>query len=292
MQALKKALTNIRRQPYQSLMAMLMMSLVFFASFVLTMIIFGATQIIGYFESRPQVIAFFSTDSEKSKLENGAQFMKDKSYVEKVKIVTKEDALSLYKEDNKNDPILLELVTADIFPASLEVSAKEITSLPQIRDDLQSLDGVEDVMYQKDIIESLTSIIRNVRIVGLVIIAFLLLMSLMFIGVILSLRISLKRHEIGVMKLLGAGVSYIVAPYMMEGMIYGALGAIVGWLGMFTLYLYLTPTLIQFFGSIIHFPVSVTMFGVLLCAGIGSGMLIGVIGSFAAVRRFVRKNKN
>lgn len=283
------ALHNIRRSPYQSLMATLMMSLVFFMSSVLVIFLLGASQIISYFESRPQVIAFFATSAPEAQIQAAAETMRAKDYVDKVKVVSKEDALALYKEDNKNDPVLLELVTADIFPASIEVSAKEITSLPAIRDDLKTLPGVDDVMYQKDVIDSLTAIIKNVRLVGIIVVSFLLLMSLMFITVILSLRIALKKQEIGIMRLLGAGVGYIVLPYMTEGMIYGFLGSLLGWLGMFILYLYATPALVSFFGSIIHFPVSYLVFVSVLVGGALTGMLIGLIASFLAVRRFVKK---
>lgn len=283
------AFHNIRRSPYQSLTAILMMSLVFFMSSIMVVFLLGAGQIISYFESRPQVIAFFSTSAASADIEAATILMQSKPYVEKVKVVSKEDALKLYREDNKNDPVLLELVTADIFPASIEVSAKEITALPRIRDDLKMLPEVEDVMYQKDVIDSLTSIISNVRIVGIIIVSFLLLMSLMFVIVVLSLRIAIKRQEIGIMRLLGAGVGYIVLPYMVEGMIYGMVGAILGWLGMFILYLYTTPFLVTFFGSIIHFPVDPLVFIGILAGGTITGMLIGLIASFVAVKRFVKK---
>lgn len=289
MRSFTTAVHNIRRSPYQSTMAILMMSLVFFMTFVLVAFILGATQIIRYFESRPQVIAFFATTAPVSQVQVAADTMKNKPYVEKVNVVSKEDALKLYKDSNKNDPVLLELVTADIFPASLEVSAKEITSLPQIRDDLKTLTGVEDVMYQKDVIDSLTAIIKNVRIIGLIVITFLSIMSLMFIIVVLSLRIALKRQEIAIMRLLGAGVGYIVLPYMVEGMVYGIMGSVVGWLGLFTLYLYATPQLISIFGTIIRFPVSWTIFAFLFAGGSIGGALIGILASFMAVRRFVRR---
>lgn len=289
MRSFTAALHNIRRSPYQSFTAVLMMGLVFFMTSVLVVFLLGASQIIKYFESRPQVIAFFVTDAPNAQIQAAAEAMQARDYVDKVKVVSKEDALALYKEDNKNDPVLLELVTADIFPASIEVSAKEITSLPTIRDDLKSLAGVEDVMYQKDVIDSLTSIIKNVRVIGIIIVSFLLLMSLMFITVVLSLRIVIKKQEIGIMRLLGAGVGYIVIPYMVEGMIYGFMGASLGWLGMLILYLYTSPFLVSFFGSIIQFPVSWVMFAAVLAGGIAAGMLIGLIASFVAVKRFVKK---
>lgn len=289
MRSLTVAFHNIRRSPYQSLTAMLMMTLVFFMSSVLAVFLLGASQIIAYFEQRPQVIAFFAVSAPQAQVDAAAQAMQAKPYVDKVKVISKEDALNIYKQDNKNDPVLLELVTADIFPASLEVSAKEITSLPAIRDDLQALSGVEDVMYQKDVIDSLTAIVKNVRLVGIVIVAFLLLMSLMFVSVVLSLRIATKKQEIGIMRLLGAGVGYIVVPYMMEGMMYGLVGAFVGWLLMFILYLYTTPFLVTFFSSIIHFPVSWMVFAGVLGGGVLAGALIGIIASFMAVRRFVKK---
>lgn len=288
MSLISAATKNIRRSPYQGMMAMVMMSLVFFFSYVLLMVVLGSQIILLYFESRPQVIAFFSTATPIEKVQTAAETMKTKAYVQKVHIVTKEDALNLYKADNQKDPVLLELVSADIFPASLEVSAKEITSLSKIRDDLQSLDGVSDVVYQKNVIDSLSTIIRNVRVIGVAVIGFLLVMSGMFIVVLLSLRVAMKRQEIGIMRLLGAGAGYILGPFMMEGIIYGSVGAVVGWLGMFTLLQYLTPVIVTFLGTIIHLPVPPVFLAGLLAGGIVVGALVGIVSSMIAVKRFIR----
>jgi cell division transport system permease protein len=231
--ALHTALRNIRRSPYQSLMATLMMSLLFFISYTLVMMLVGAHDILRYFEMRPQVIAFFATDVNDERIQRAADTMKAKPYVAQVKIISKEDALKLYQQDI-TDPLTLELITSDILPASLEVSANNIDDLSKVRDDLKTLEGIHEVKYQEQVIDTLSIVIKNVRVGGMIFIAFLTAMSVMFVVVVLSLRVALKRQEISIMRLLGAGTGYIVGPYLFEGMVYGSLGAIIGWLGMFT----------------------------------------------------------
>ncbi|PWU24061.1 hypothetical protein C5B42_00895 [Candidatus Cerribacteria bacterium 'Amazon FNV 2010 28 9'] len=289
MSVFSSAIRTIRRSPYQGAMAMLLMSLVFFFVYVVVMTMIGTQVVLKYVEARPQVIAFFNTSVTDDQVAAAANQIKSKSYVEKVRVVTKEDALALYKNDNKDDPALLELVSADIFPASLEVSAKNIDSLSQIRDDLSTLPGVDDVQYEKNVIDSLSKIIRSVRIAGIVIIAFLFLMSSVFVVMLLSLRVAMKRQEISIMRLLGAGQWYILQPFMVEGMIYGVVGAIIGWIGMFTLLEYMTPVIVSFLGSIIHLPVPLWLLGALLGGGIVVGAVIGMFASMMAVRRFVRR---
>jgi len=285
---LSTALKNIRRSPYQGLMAILMMSLLFFVTYTFFMLIIGAHLMLFYFETRPQVTAFFAPKITSEEAQKVADDMQAKPYVARVNLVSKEEGLKAYQEENKKDPVLMELVTADILPVTLEVSAKSLDALPTIRDDLSKVSTITDIDYQKDVIEKLTVITRNVRFAGLTLVGVLTIISGMFVVAVLSLRIALKRKEIGIMRLLGASVWYIVSPYVAEGTMYGILGAIIGWVGMVTSLLYLTPALMMFFGSVIPLPVPFVMLLAILGGGVVIGIVMGVSASFVAARRFIR----
>jgi len=282
------ALRNMRRSPYQALAAIMMMSLTFFVAYASTLMVIGAELVLHYFETRPQVTAFFTTTSSADDLNSAASLMKSKSYVASIHVVTKSDALAQYREENKKDPLLLELVTADILPASIEVSAKNIESLPKIRDDLSKLPGVDEVIYQKDVISNLSFWTRGIRIVGAVIVGFLGLTTLIFIAVILSLRIAMKRQEMAIMRLLGASLWYIRAPFLVEGILYGLIGAIVGWIACVTLLLYLTPSILYFFGSIFIRPLPPIFLLEVLAGGLLCGLVVGFLSSLAAVKRLIK----
>ena len=105
------ALTNIRRSPYQTLAVMLLVSITFFVGYVFSLFLFSANQVLGYFETRPQITAFFKIDADPALITRLQQSMETKSYVSKVTVVSKEKALEIYQEDNKEDPLLLELLS-------------------------------------------------------------------------------------------------------------------------------------------------------------------------------------
>ncbi len=286
--ALSSAIRNMRRSPYQALTATLMMSLTFFIAFSFAIMLYVVDTAIKFVETRPRVIAYFEVTASQGVVDAAKETMTQKPYAASVTTLTKQDALAIFKEENKKDPLLLELVTADILPASIEVSAKTIEDLPKVQQDLNSLDGVEEVVYRKDLIENLSYWTRTIRIAGLTATGVLLVVTILLVFVILSLRVAVKRKEISIMRLLGAGMWYIRGPFLFEGILYGVMGAIIGWLSCYTLLLYLTPSLLQFFGTIRIFPLPILQLLSMLGIGVLSGLVIGVVASMFAVKRFVR----
>lgn len=288
MRSLRTAFSNIRRSPYQALVAFIMMSLTFFIIYCFVIVLIGSNIALRYLETRPQVTAFFTVNTPMEKVQAAAEAMKAKDYVASVKVVTNDDALTLFQEQNQKDQLLLQLVTADILPSSIEVSAKDIQSLPQIRDDVGKLENIDEVVYQKDVIENLTAWTKSIRLAGISISAVLLFVTLLFVSIILSLRVAMKRNEISIMRLLGASSWFIRGPFLFEGLLYGSIGSLIGWVGMFILLLYLSPSLLKFFGSMIVFPFPVWILLALLGGGILTGIILGTIASFFAVKRFIR----
>lgn len=288
MNALATALTTIRRSPYQALISILILAVTFFVAYSFSAFLVGSKVVLDHFQTQPQVLAFFELDTELSTIESVADEMESKSYVNAVTIITQEEALELYQDDNKDDPLLLELVTADILPASVEVSGTNIGSLEQIRTDLESFDTVEDVEYQEDVISTLSSWINTLELTGLILTAVLASISFLIIMTIIAMKANAQKHKIRVMRMLGATKWYIKAPYMFEGMIYGFVGAIIGWTTMFAALLYMTPTINYILDTITLLPAPIEFYIIHAGAGILSAMILGAFASTVAVQRFIR----
>jgi cell division transport system permease protein len=284
------ALTNVRRSPYQTLAVMLLVSITFFVGYVFSLFLYSAEQVLRYFETRPQVTAFFEINTEQASIDQLAQIMQEKSYVNGVKVISKEDALKIYQEDNKDDPLQLELVTADILPASIEVSSKDVDSLAQIRQDLEGAEHIEEVVYQKDVIEQLQSWTRSIRMVGIGSVIILALTSLLLIIIVTGLKVVSRRRTIQIMRIIGASRWYVRAPFVYEGMLYGMCGSLFGWAGMYLGLMYATPWLRNFLGSVPLFPLPLQFFAVQ--AGIGTliGILLGMLASSFATQRMMRSS--
>lgn len=286
--ALGTALKSIRRSPYQALVAVMMMTLSFFVAYTFVFVLFVANKALEYIETRPQVIAYFEVKAPSEQISAAQAQMETKSYVADVKVISKQEALRIFQEENKKDPLLAELVSADILPASLEVSARSVQHLAQISKDLEAMEGVEEVIYQKDVIENLSRWARLIRQSGLFITCVLFLITFLLVFVILSLRVVAKRKEIGIMNLLGASRWYIRGPYIYEGIIYGLSGAILGGIGSLIVMLYATPAIVAFFGSIQVLPIPPDVIAAIFGSGLIVGICLGLFSSSLAVTRFIK----
>lgn len=289
MKHLSSALTNIRRTPYQSIAAIMILSVTFFVGYCFSLFAYSTQEILNFFERQPQVIAFFDIDASDNQIQQAANTMENKAYVEDVTTVSKEKALEIYQETNKEDPLLLELVTADILPASIEVSGTNVESLSQIKSDLESISGIEEVVFQENIIDSLKSWTNSLRYVGIASVGLLGITSLLVIMIIISMKISGKRNAINIMHLIGASRWYIKAPFIYEGFIYALVGSLLGWSGMYVGLLYITPWLKDFIGTIPLLPFPAELLLVQLAIGTFIGSLLAVIASAFSVQRVMRK---
>lgn len=279
---------HIRRMPYQALAAVSIMSLTFFIAAVFILLAAGSQAVLRYFETRPQVTAFFQDEVSLEQVEALKQKLTATGKVAETRYVSKEEALAIYREQNKDDPLLLEMVTANILPASLEVKTSDIAHLAEVAQLMNQEPGVEEVIFQEDVVAALSAWSRAIRIGGAVLVGFMLLVSVLIILVITGMKIAIRREEIEIMRLIGASNMHIRAPFLLEGAFYGGVGALLAWLAAFILLLYSTPFLVDFLTGIPLLPVPLgplfALLGVLLVAGLG----LGSFASFLAVRRYLR----
>lgn len=290
MKQVSAALTNIRRSPYQTLAVMMLVSITFFVGYVFSLFLYSTNEILRYFETRPQITAFFNIDADNAVTTQLEQTMKQKAYVSDVTLINKEKALEIYQEDNKEDPLLLELVTADILPASIEVSGRDATDLPKIKEDLENAQGIDEVVYQQDVIEQLQAWTQSIRYIGIGSVVLLGFTSLLLIIIVTGLKVVSKRRTIQIMRIIGASKWYVRAPFVYEGMLYGLCGSIVGWCGMYLGLLYATPWIQNFLGTVPLLPLPMEFFAIQ--AGIGTlvGLFLGALASSFATQRMMRKS--
>ncbi len=288
MKFLSTARRNIRRSPYQAFAAILIMTLTFLVVSFFTFLLVGSSKIVNFFESKPQVTAFFKNDAPQADINSLENQLSQSGKVASIKYLSKEDALGIYREQNKDDPLLLDLVTADVLPASFEISAIQIEDLGNISDMLKKSPIVSEVIYQKDVVSALTSWTNAIRKIGIALIVFLSLVSIFIMVTIIGIKISQKKEDIEIMKLIGATNWYIRWPFIIEGIFYGVIGALIGWSISTATLLYATPFLESFLKGIPIVPVPAMDLLILLGLELLLATLLGVISSFLAVLRYLK----
>ncbi|MEA2056450.1 MAG: permease-like cell division protein FtsX [Patescibacteria group bacterium] len=287
MKSVRTALINIRRMPYKSLLAILIITLTFFLSYSFSLLTLGSEAILQHFESQPKVIAFFEIETEANQVKQIAETVQSYDFVKEVKVDSKQEALEYYQE-NQDNPLLLELVSADILPASLEISAISPSDLTKIKKNLQNFDEIDDVVLYKEVIDSLNQWTKSIRLIGLFTLASMTIVSLMVIATIVSFKISHKKRAISILRIIGAGSGYIITPFIYEGFIYGLTGSILGWAGMYAGFLYITPWLSQFLGQIIDLPLPWQFFALQLGLGSTIALFLGGAASIIAAKKFIK----
>ncbi|RJQ36077.1 FtsX-like permease family protein [Candidatus Microgenomates bacterium] len=288
MSFLKTTRNHVRRSPYQALAAIMIMALTFFVVSVFTFLIFGSSKIITYFESKPQVTAFFKEEAKQENIDTLKVDLDATQKVANTRFVSKKEALNIYREQNKSDPLLLDLVTEEVLPASLEISTNKIEDLASISEMLKKSSIVSEVIFQKDVVSALTNWTNALKKIGVLLVGVLSLVSVFIMVTIIGIKVSQKREEIEIMRLIGATNWYIRWPFIFEGVFYAVTGAFLGWTISTGILLYTTPFLSSFLQGIPILPVSPIFLGEVFLAEILIAVFLGMASSFFAVFRYLK----
>src|SRR5574341_1632486 len=142
---------------------------------------------------------------------------------------SKEEALQSFKRELRGKESLLEGLGENPIPASLQLKIHEAYQTPEALRQFTAfvgrLEGVEDVMYGQEWVDRLNSAIRMLRLLGLSVGLALGMASILIVSNTIRLAVYSRAEEIEVMRLVGATKLYIRAPFLLEGLIQGGLGA-------------------------------------------------------------------
>jgi len=282
---------RISRAPYQTVAAVSIMTMTLFLAGTFTMVAAGSQTILHYFETRPQINAYFKTEyvPASEEIASTETAIQSTGLVQTFKYVSKEEALMIYKELNKSDPLLLEAVTAEMLPASYEVSGKNPQDLKPISEALKQIPNIEDVRYAEDIISSLSAWTNFVRLTGIALVGTHILITLITILLVIGIKVANRRDEISILSLVGATPGYISAPFIWEGVIYGLMGGFIAWTVTFGIWVWSQDLLNKLLSGIPVTILPLVFVLELLGAELAIGAVVGSIGAIIATRRFVFK---
>ena len=288
MNQIKKTVKLLRRSPYQALAAALAMSLTFFVSSIFVIMIIGGQIVLNYIEQRPEVIVFFNDEATQTEIDELNTQVKSTGLTKDIKFVSKEEALAIYRERNKDDPLLLESVTADFLPRSIDISVNRASDIKQVTELAKDSPHVDKVITPENLVEQLVKWTKTIRLGGIVFVSTLLSISFLIIIMVIGMRIAIRREEVSIMSLVGATKWYIARPFFIEGALYGILGASVSVLLVYGVLLFYSPQIQNFLGDIRIFPINPLFFLYLWAAEALVAALVGIIGAAIALYRYLK----
>ena len=209
-----------------------------------------------------------------------------------VSYMDKAAALSSFRSMLGEDAMMLEgIEVQNPLPASLNITisnpAQADKLFSDISEKLAASTFIDSIRYSRSGVQQLKKLLRIVEVGGMVGMAFLLVITGFIIANTIKLALYNHRMEIEIMELVGARRSSIYAPYMLEGFGQGVMGAVVGIGFVFSAYLLISNAmtkseLLQMMFPSFHF-LSLSVLGGIVIAG----AMVGMGGSFLAVRRFL-----
>ncbi len=299
---LKMALNSLKRFPFQALAAIFLLTVTFLVVTILSVVSYSSSKVIKYFETRPQVIAFLKDSATTETISALQHKLQNDIRIKEVKYVSKEEALSIYKDATSDNPLLGELVNPSIFPASLEFSLSDLSYAQDVIEEAKSEGIVDSVGFTAslggekslgDVVERLRKITLYLKLGGGFFTLLLVGTSFLILVVTLGMRIASRKGEIEILNLIGAKKSFIRKPIIIESIIYVLIGVILGWLMTLIAILYLAPSAVNYFGEIPVLPrdplLFFSLFGIILLGEIGAGILLATVGSNLALSRAGRK---
>lgn len=282
-QPLREAFTAIRRSPLLTGLSALMVGLALFVVGLFSLAAHNLRLGLATIEERVEVVVYLRDDIRQVDLEAITETLATFPGVQEVQYLSKAEAL----ERAMNELPEIAEVSSDLevnpFPASLEVQflpeGRTTETVEAVATRAGEFPYVEDVRYGRDWVERLFFLRRIGGITATILGVAFATVATLIIGTAIRIAVFARREEIFVMRLVGAKDSLIWRPFLLEGAATGLVGGLLAvtmtWLSHQAVHRFLFP---------IHW-----IPGTWVAAGVGIGILFGILASNLAVRRYLKE---
>ncbi len=290
---LLRAIKGIRDHLFLNVITIVIITLSMFIFGLFAIFFLNIKALIDYWEGRVVVSVYIddSVANDRQKLSTLKERIEGVEGISGLRYISKEDAYRSFKEELGSFGELLEGLKENPIPASFEISLDRGTvdgdEVERIANKILGLHGVDDVDYGGEWIERLSLFFFALRLVMVILSGFLFLTTMLIISNTIRLTLFSRRREIEIMRLVGATDAFIKAPFVIEGMLQGLIGAVLAGVILVVSYMLIKPRIQPILGFVLGGSppvVSITyvFFGLLFL-----GTSLGILGSIISLRRFL-----
>ena len=291
----KQGFKNIWRNKLFSLASMAIMAACIFMFGIFFCMVQNFQHFVREAEEGVAVTVLFDEGTTEDEILEIGQGLTKRDGVSEVVYVSADEAWKSYQEKYfEGNPEVAEAFVDDnplANSSNLEIYMKDISKQDDLVTYIESLDKVRKVNRSDSVASMLTDFNRLVSYVSVAIIGLLLAVAIFLINNTVAIGISVRREEIGIMRLIGAKNSFIKAPFLIEGIVIGLVGAIFPLILLYFLYNKLiTYVGTQFTGlsNVMDFLPAAQLFQTLLPVGMALGVGIGFFGSIVTIQRHLK----
>lgn len=260
---------------------------------------FIVENVVSSVEDQVSITAYVADDQSESDLETVQNYIRGLEGVQSVSYTNKEQALENFRESMSSNPeIIDQLDGQNPLPASIDVELSDPQMVSQVAaqiEDYQLFRDISDspenpadsLRYGEKTVERLFSLTNYIRYIGAALIALLIFIALVFINNTIRLAILARRKEIAIMRLVGASNGFIRGPFLMEGALHALIGSLLAVLCIELARRFALPAISS---ALMWLPINMSAqtFFFIYIVLVVAGLLIGLIGSALAMRRYLK----
>ncbi|MFR5585372.1 MAG: permease-like cell division protein FtsX [[Clostridium] scindens] len=293
--SMKQGVKNIGRNKMFSIASIATMAACIFLFGLFYSIVINFNYIVEKAEEGVAITVFFEEDATQSQKDKIGDELKTADGVLEVNYISADEAWDKFKGDYFGESgDLAEGFKSDNPLANsdnYEVYMEDVSKQKDVVAFAEGLEGVRKVNKSDVVAKTLTSVNKLVGYVSVAIIAILLAVSIFLISNTVTMGITVRREEIAIMKYIGAKDGFVRAPFVIEGLIIGAVGAVIPLVMLYFMYdkaISYIMTRFSLLNNIVDFLPVATVYKTLLTVGIVLGVGIGFLGSFFTIRKHLK----
>ena len=279
---------SIRRNGFMSFASISTVAVSLLVLGMFLLIFLNTNNLAKYLESQVQISVYMQDEATSDDLSAMQKELTGLPGVQKVTLITKEEALERFKERLGDQEQLLDSLGKDNpFPNSFDVQVDNPERIKEITPQINELSKVETAKFGQEVVEHLFQLTKILRFGGIVLVVFLSMATLFIISNTIRLTVFARRKEVVIMKYVGATDWFIRWPFLLEGMTLGFFGAVIANILINSTYGALLSRIhatLAFLPLLPAYPLLTYVSLFLLLAGTG----IGALGSYISLRKFLR----
>ena len=291
---LKQGVKNIKRNWMFSLASIITMAACIFLFGIFFSIVNNVNNIAHKVEQEVPITVFFEEGTTNKQIKAIGKKIKARPEVEKIEYQSADEAWEEYKEQYFQGSEAADGFKDDnplANSANYRVYMNDITKQSELVSYIQELKHVRKVNQSEEAAKTLGNINKLVSYISIAIIVLLLIISIFLISNTVSVGIAVRKEEIGILEWIGATDAFVRAPFLLEGMVLGVVGAAVPLIVLYFCYngaiSYILTRFNVLTGVVDFIPVW-QIYQTLLPISLGLGIGIGLIGSFFTTRKHLR----
>ncbi len=292
---LKQGVINICRNILFSLASVATISACIFLFCLFYAIIMNVQNVVHNAETTVGITVFFKEDLTETQIEEIGDQIRKRPEIKTMEFTSAEKAWDDFKQEYFSGMESLAEGFADDNPlagsASYKIFLNDIETQDQVVSFIAAIPGVRKINYSNSAAAGLSSFNKMIGLLSLVIIGVLLAVAMFLISNTISVAAAFRKHENQIMRLIGATNYMIRAPFVVEGVVIGLIGAVLPLVGMYYLYknaiVYVQQKFLNLSGIMVFLPIEElmpSMMTVSLVLGAGIGFFV----SFFTIRKHLK----